>query len=143
MEVGRLWVLMVSCMVLVQTLGTKCCVRQEREALLNIKTYFLTNYNDSLKVQKHLSSWVNESNSDCCWWNRVRCHPSSGRVSKLSLQELNVNNDEYSFGQPANGSIDFSMFQNFKELRSLTFSNGGFRSLENTAGSCHFGLANC
>ncbi|KAI9084456.1 hypothetical protein K1719_033444 [Acacia pycnantha] len=138
MEVRRLWVLVVSFMVLVQTLGVKCCVREEREALLNIKTYFLTNYNDTLKVEKHLSSWVtDDSKSDCCRWNRVKCHPSSGRVSKLSLQDLYVMKYPYEYplskGDPANVSIDFSMFQNFKELTSLNFSLGGFQSLENNA----------
>ncbi|KAK4267653.1 hypothetical protein QN277_024406 [Acacia crassicarpa] len=143
MEVWRLWVLVVSFMVLVQTLGIKCCVRQEREALLNIKTYFLTNYNDTL-VEKHLSSWATNPKSDCCTWNRVKCHPSSGRVSKLSFQHLNVRRyDEHPFGKgdPANVSIGFSMFQTFKELTSLNFSQGGFQSLENTAGLYYFGLA--
>ncbi|KAK4267655.1 hypothetical protein QN277_024407 [Acacia crassicarpa] len=142
MEVWRCWVLVVSFVVLVQTLGIKCCVRQEREALLNIKTYFQTKYNDSM-VNELLSSWVTNPKSDCCTWNRVKCHLLSGRVSKLSLQALNVirsTYDEYPFpkGDLADVSIDFSMFQNFKELTSLNLSQGGFQSLENTTGSCHF-----
>ncbi|KAK4267649.1 hypothetical protein QN277_024402 [Acacia crassicarpa] len=145
MEERRLWVLVVSFMVLVQTLGIKCCVRQEREALLNIKTYFLTNYNDT-RVEKYLSSWVTDDpNSDCCRWNQVKCHPSSGRVSKLSLQDLNdikLFSEAHRVGDPANFAIDFSMFQDFKELTSLNLSRGGFQSLENTAGSCLFGLPN-
>ncbi|KAI9084503.1 hypothetical protein K1719_033491 [Acacia pycnantha] len=135
MEVRRLWVLVVNFMVLVQTLGIKCCLRQEREALLNIKTYFLTNYNNT-RVEKYLSSWVTDDpNSDCCRWNQVKCHPSSGRVSKLSLQDLNhikLFSVAPRVGDPANFAIDFSMFQNFKELTSLNLSKGGFQSLENT-----------
>ncbi|KAK4267646.1 hypothetical protein QN277_024399 [Acacia crassicarpa] len=140
MEVRTLWGLVVSFMVLVQTLEIKCCVIQEREALLNIKTYFLTNYNDPV-VEKRLSSWVSDDpNSDCCRWNRVTCHPSSARVSKLSLQALNVISSTY---DPANVSLDFSLFQNFKEVTSLNFSHGGFQSLKNTAGSCHFWISKC
>ncbi|XP_054782615.1 receptor-like protein 1 [Prosopis cineraria] len=90
-------------LVLAHTLGIKCCVREEREALLNIKAYFHENYDDPL-VDQRLSSWVTDPNSDCCTWERVTCHASS----------------------------DFSLFQNFKELTSLNFSKGQFQSLENT-----------
>ena len=88
MEMRRLWAILVVCFVfLAQSLVIKCCVSEEREALLKIKTYFVTNYNDTV-VEKRLSSWVSDPKSDCCAWNRVKCHPSSRLVSKLSLQAL-------------------------------------------------------
>ncbi|KAI9084571.1 hypothetical protein K1719_033559 [Acacia pycnantha] len=132
----RLCVLLVSFLVLGQTLGIKCCVREEREALLNIKTYLLDGNNNDPLVEKRLSSWVSDQDSDCCTWDRVRCHVSSGLVSVISLQALNYRpSGEFglSIGNFVNIGIDFSMFQNFKELKSLNFSLSGFESLEHTA----------
>ena len=135
----RFWLvlLLVIFVVLVQTLVIKCCVREEREALLNIKAYLLVGYNNDPLVDKRLSSWVTDPNSDCCTWDRIKCHVSSGRVSEISLQALNYRpSDEFGLSRHnyASVSIDFSMFQNFMEVTSLNFSQGQFQSLENTAG---------
>lgn len=141
MEMTLLWVGLLF-VVLSQTPVIKCCVREEREALLKIKTYFVTNYNSSL-VEKRLQSWVRDPKSDCCRWNRVKCHHSSGRVSILSLQALNsiheaghLRSPDGSMEQPyGNFSIDFLMFQSFKEITSLNFSSNQFRSVQNTPGT--------
>ncbi|XP_028782556.1 receptor-like protein 15 [Neltuma alba] len=144
MEVKR-WVLWVmSFVVLAQILGIKCCVREEREALLNLKAYVLDVYHNDPLVEKRLSSWVTDDpNSDCCRWDRVTCHVSSGRVSEISLQALNYRRSDGAFGfsaaslhndeKPVVGvpdlpglpplpPIDFSLFQSFKEVTSLNFS---------------------
>ncbi|XP_054783363.1 receptor-like protein 1 [Prosopis cineraria] len=121
-------VISVACfLVLAQTLGITCCVREEREALVSIKAYF-RNYSDNATfVDRRLSLWVNDPNRDCCTWNRVRCHASSGRVSRLYLQGLNYRPQEHI-------PIDFSLFQTFKDLTSLNLSKGRFGSLMNTEG---------
>ena len=66
--------MVVSFAFLAQSLVIQSCVREEREALLHIKTYFLANYNDTV-VENYLWSWISDPKSDCCKWNRVKCHP--------------------------------------------------------------------
>ncbi|KAI4356213.1 hypothetical protein L6164_000252 [Bauhinia variegata] len=124
--------------VLAQILGSKGCLREERTALLDIKA-FLNAYNDST-LELRLSTWVNDPTSDCCKWNHVKCDPFTNHVVKLYLQDLHVN--PHSVLQYNNHSmevsIDFSLFQNFKELRSLNLSQGGFQRLIHTEGTIYW-----
>ncbi|KAI4353900.1 hypothetical protein L6164_002820 [Bauhinia variegata] len=110
-------------MVLVQILGSEGCMREERTALLDIKA-FLNTYNDS-SIDHDLYLWVNDTESDCCSWNRVMCNPSSGHVVKLYLQGLRTSSRQYA-------SIDLSLFQKFKELRSLNLSDDRLETMIHT-----------
>ncbi|QHN96506.1 hypothetical protein S83_062895 [Arachis hypogaea] len=55
---------------------------EEKKALLEFKSAYS---NESL-----LPSWVNDSKSNCCEWERVTCDRSSGHVNYLSLETLNI-----------------------------------------------------
>ncbi|KAK9042053.1 hypothetical protein V6N11_017134 [Hibiscus sabdariffa] len=52
------------------------CIESEREALLKLK-------NDLIDPSNRLSSWVEAK--DCCEWNGVVCHNSTGHVHQLHL----------------------------------------------------------
>ncbi|KAI4353929.1 hypothetical protein L6164_002849 [Bauhinia variegata] len=103
--------------VLAQILRSNGCLREERTALLDLKASVNT-YND-ITVERSLYSWVNDAESDCCRWNRVKCDPTSGNVVKLYLQGLLP-------PSPWKVYLDMSLFQKFKELRSLNLSDGNF-----------------
>ncbi|KAI4356205.1 hypothetical protein L6164_000245 [Bauhinia variegata] len=128
----ELLLLLLCFIVLAQILGSKGCLREERTALLDIKA-FLNAYNDST-LERRLSTWVNDPTSDCCKWNHVKCDPFSNHVVKLYLQDLHVNPHSVLLynNHSMEVSIDFSLFQNFKELRSLNLSQGGFQRLIHT-----------
>uniref|UniRef100_F6HXI5 Leucine-rich repeat-containing N-terminal plant-type domain-containing protein n=1 Tax=Vitis vinifera TaxID=29760 RepID=F6HXI5_VITVI len=35
-----------------------------------------------------LPSWIDNNTSECCNWERVICNPTTGRVKKLSLNDI-------------------------------------------------------
>ncbi|KAJ9128448.1 hypothetical protein P3X46_035003 [Hevea brasiliensis] len=86
---------------------------------------------NGLDVDYLLSSWVDNSMSDCCKWERVMCNSTTGHVTELSLNNTRQYDIEsISFYDDENiWFIKFSMFQQLKELRSLNLSYnriGGF-----------------
>ncbi|XWS10797.1 hypothetical protein CRYUN_Cryun38cG0028700 [Craigia yunnanensis] len=60
-----------------------------------------------------LPSWVEDPESDCCRWERVRCNSTTGRVIELSLNGFE---GEYL-------AWNITLFLPFKELRSLDLSD--------------------
>ncbi|XP_028782565.1 receptor-like protein 15 [Neltuma alba] len=155
----RLWVLLVSFVVWAQTLGTKCCVREEREALLNIKAYLLNLYESDPLVEKRLSSWVTvDPNSDCCSWNRVSYNGfhrfllvpklrggDKPQLLPRSISRLintavlaNLSNLEVLIlkSNHIDGSLPFQDICKLKKIRVLDFSDNTF------GGSLHKCLAN-
>ncbi|KAL1289571.1 hypothetical protein HN51_057985 [Arachis hypogaea] len=104
----------------------KACLEVEREALLKYKAF--------LKRPASLSSWINDSNSDCCGWERVTCDPDSGHVTHLSLQFLNGVYPHPDDFDPYNHqclnflTLDFSFFIPFKNLTTIDFSFNCFNN---------------
>ncbi|XP_057998619.1 receptor-like protein 13 [Hevea brasiliensis] len=112
----------------IQIHGNKGCFETERLALLDFKEFVGSN---GLDVDYLLSSWVDNSMSDCCKWERVMCNSTTGHVTELSLNNTRQYDIEsISFYDDENiWFIKFSMFQQLKELRSLNLSYnriGGF-----------------
>ncbi|XLR46531.1 hypothetical protein S83_031191 [Arachis hypogaea] len=104
----------------------KACLEVERKALLKYKAF--------LKSPASLSSWINDSNSDCCGWERVTCDPDSGHVTHLFLQFLNgvyPHPDDFDpyIHQCLNFlTLDFSFFVPFKNLTAIDFSFNCFNN---------------
>lgn len=92
-------------MVSVEVHGQKSCIESERKGLLELKAY--------LNISEYPYDWPNDTNSDCCRWERVKCDRTSGRVIGLFLT------DTY-YPPPL---LNLSLFYPFGELQTLNFSN--------------------
>ncbi|KAM3699504.1 hypothetical protein ACJW31_05G030600 [Castanea mollissima] len=91
------------------------CIEDERIGLLELKAFLKSKTNHTELL---LPTWVNDTKSECCSWELVRCNTTTGHVIKLTLssinQEQNYEDTWY---------INMSLFQPFKELRNLDLSN--------------------
>ncbi|TKY65907.1 Receptor protein 12 [Spatholobus suberectus] len=90
--------------VLLEAMCCEGCWKEERKALLTLKSRFDNHF---------LHSWVD--GSDCCQWERVECNSSTGRVAKLNLENMLP----YDYGH----LINYSDFIFFKDLKSLDLSS--------------------
>ncbi|XP_010474054.2 PREDICTED: leucine-rich repeat receptor protein kinase EMS1-like [Camelina sativa] len=90
--------------VSMQVYGYRSCIESERKGLLELNAYVNSQFP---------YDWPNDTNSDCCRWERVKCDLTSGRVIGLFL------NHTY------NGvlSLNLSLFHPFGELQTLNLSN--------------------
>ncbi|KAF2323187.1 hypothetical protein GH714_033963 [Hevea brasiliensis] len=112
----------------IQIHGCKGCFEAERSALLNFKKLVVS---DGAHADHLLSSWVDDSMSDCCKWERVLCNSTTSHVIELFLNITRQHDiDSESFYDNENiWFIKLSMFQQLKELRNLNLSYneiGGF-----------------
>ena len=76
-----------------------------------------------------LPSWVDDYKSECCEWERVTCNSTTGHVTHLSLRNIGEVHIKPAYYDP--DSFDYedrawflnvSLFESFKELRSLDLS---------------------
>ncbi|XP_057997832.1 receptor-like protein 15 isoform X2 [Hevea brasiliensis] len=112
----------------IQIHGCKGCFEAERSALLNFKKLVVS---DGADADHLLSSWVDDSMSDCCKWERVTCNSTTSHVIELFLNNTRQHDiDSESFYDDENiWFIKLSMFQQLKELKNLNLSYnviGGF-----------------
>ncbi|XP_075666068.1 receptor-like protein 14 [Castanea sativa] len=131
--------------VLVHLHGHRGCFEEERMGLLEIKEEFVRStpnetFQESIKYYLpsgvyHLSgghilpSWVDDHKSECCEWERVTCNSTTGHVTHLSLHNILEFNTDYIY-YPYYSSdfkdmvwfLNVSLFESFKELRSLDLS---------------------
>ena len=87
----------------------------------------------NVTIRDHLlPSWVDDQKSECCEWERVTCNSTTGHVTHLSLHniwEFDIEQDEsYRYFLYTSDFKDMvwllnvSLFESFKELRSLDLS---------------------
>ncbi|XP_019188777.1 PREDICTED: LRR receptor-like serine/threonine-protein kinase ERL1 isoform X2 [Ipomoea nil] len=100
-----LWVVIL--MIAVNAWGSSGCLEEERTALLQVKAHmkFYTH-------GKSLTSWVNDTRSDCCKWYMVTCNNITKRVINLDLSWI-VD------GSGGDWYINASVFLPFKQLNVL------------------------
>ncbi|KAL6335677.1 hypothetical protein AAG906_032867 [Vitis piasezkii] len=72
--------LMLVLIVLLQINGYKACLEEERMGLLEFKWFVKSNNEDADGL---LRSWVDDRESDCCGWERVKCNSVTGRPNSL------------------------------------------------------------
>ncbi|XP_017979553.1 PREDICTED: uncharacterized protein LOC18507245 isoform X2 [Theobroma cacao] len=113
--------------LLSQIRGQKACLEEERLGLLDLKSFankFHSDHSDLI-----FPSWVDDPESDCCVWQRGTCNSTTGRVIQLSL----YNETRYAMNYCPRPSFwnhdksepllwNISLFQRFKELRTLDLS---------------------
>ena len=106
-------------MLWIQMHGYKAggCFEEERLALLQFKTSLGS---DSDRI---LPSWVDDPKSDCCKWERVGCNSTTGHVIELSLNATRPEHNRFHYScEEYNWSVNISMIQQIKELKSLDLS---------------------
>ena len=128
--------------VLVHLHGHRGCFEEERMGLLEIKEEFVRS-TPNATIRDHLfpstvrvyilPSWVDDHKSECCEWERVTCNSTTGHVTHLSLhniwefdtklvEELNGYFFVISNFKDMAWFLNVSLFESFKELRSLDLS---------------------
>ena len=126
--------------VLVHLHGHRGCFEEERKGLLEIKEEFVrSSPNVTIdfifppRGEYHpfggriLPSWVDDQKSECCEWERVTCNSTTGHVTHLSLHnfwEFDTELVDYFYFNDMNMGwfLNVSLFESFKELRSLDLS---------------------
>ncbi|XP_039022463.1 receptor-like protein EIX2 [Hibiscus syriacus] len=94
------------------------CIGSERDALLKLK-------NDLIDPSNRLSSWV--EGGDCCEWNGVVCHNTTGHVTQLLLSPPE---GQQSYGRSSlGGKINPSLLELY-HLNWLDLSNNNFSSIQ-------------
>ncbi|KAF2592274.1 hypothetical protein F2Q70_00044605 [Brassica cretica] len=88
---------------------------EERVALLDLKKFTIAS-NESHQL---LTTWTNVTKSDCCQWEKVKCHRASGRVIRLSIGWVR-------YGE---SSLNISLLHPFEEVQILDLSSLGFSGL--------------
>ncbi|KAM4113371.1 hypothetical protein ACJW30_05G216100 [Castanea mollissima] len=109
--------------VLVHLHGHRGCFEEERKGLLEIKEFVRSRRN----ITNHhlLPSWVDESKSECCEWERVTCNSTTGHVTQLSLHNIR-GLDSYNYSLiDVVWFLNVSLFESFPELKSLDLSLNG------------------
>ena len=131
--------LLLGLIVLVHLHGHRGCFEEERMGLLEIKEEFVRStpnatIRDYLPPSRVyiLPSWIDDHKSECCEWERVTCNSTTGHVTHLSLHniwEFDIEPDEsyYYFFHTFDFNdmvwlLNVSLFESFKELRSLDLS---------------------
>ncbi|KAL0694822.1 hypothetical protein Bca4012_062002 [Brassica carinata] len=112
-----IWVMIV----LGQIHEHQSCIEKERKGLLELKTYLLENIRPSF--YNTFNTWTNDTMSDCCRWERVKCNPTTKRVTGLALNKL------YLLGRSL---LNLSLLYPFEELQSLDLARNmysGFSAL--------------
>ncbi|KAL1190955.1 Receptor-like protein 1 [Cardamine amara subsp. amara] len=116
--------------------GCAGCVETERMGLLQLKSHLKNLYN--VTEESFLDSWShNDSKSDCCLWERVKCSDTiGGHIVYLTL--------EYIMPRPFNLTLDdtgkdsywdvprplnLSLFHSFPQLKTLDLSRNYFTDL--------------
>ena len=110
------------------------CIEKERKGLLELKTSLLLSAGDNFiaSFEDSFHTWSNNTVSDCCKWERVKCNRTTRRVLGLSLHELQF------IDSPL---LNLSLLYPFEELKTLNLSvrwssgfSGLFDDLEGTPG---------
>ena len=115
MELPWVKFLLWALLLLVQIHKHIACIEDERMGLLELKAFLKSKTNHTKPL---LPTWVNDTKSECCSWEQVKCNTTTGYVIKLTLSSIN---QEQNYENP--WYINMSLFQPFKELRNLDLSD--------------------
>ncbi|XP_019093345.1 PREDICTED: receptor-like protein 12 [Camelina sativa] len=103
-----IWVMLL----LGQICGSKSCIEKERNALFELKKYIIS-ITEEGESNDFLTTWTNDTKSDCCMWKGLKCHHNSGRVIQLSISPLHLKERSL---------LNLSLLHPFEEVRSLDLS---------------------
>ncbi|CAN7041011.1 unnamed protein product [Brassica rapa subsp. trilocularis] len=111
-----IWVMLL---LLGQLHGYKSCIEKERKALLELKEYLISTSQDGDR-DFVLPTWSNDTKSNCCLWEGVKCTRTSLRVTEIAFGYLFLK--EHSL-------FNLSLLHPFDEVRSLDLSRCAFSAL--------------
>ncbi|KAF7006129.1 hypothetical protein CFC21_021194 [Triticum aestivum] len=125
--------LLVLCVVHSMLPSSSTCLREERAALMDISSWFMT-------AKSEVPSWWGHG-EDCCSWERITCDNSTRRILRLDLhpiyQQIPIHNSDGStLFQPMEAAcwnLNLAIFSSFRELQLLDFS-ANFACLQNFDG---------
>lgn len=105
--------------VLGQLHGYKGCIEKERKALLDLKAYLASQGTQPgfSSYDYTLTTWTNDTVSDCCTWQDVKCNLTSGRIIGLGISETMYLPETLFL-------LNLSVLHPLEELRSLNLSGG-------------------
>ncbi|KAJ4845072.1 hypothetical protein Tsubulata_018289 [Turnera subulata] len=111
MRPAREWIVLIILLLFLNWTyyGSYACLKEERDALLQIKAWFGPHRGNGL------SSWVDkDDDADCCKWDSVTCNNTTKRViNSLGGVRDSKLGDLY---------LNTSLFRDLKELKSLDLS---------------------
>ncbi|CAN6935593.1 unnamed protein product [Brassica oleracea] len=99
--------------------GYKSCIQKERNALLELKQYLIS-ISEEGQSDYVLTTWTNDTKSQCCWWEGVKCSGTSGRVTKIAFGDLFLKESSF---------FNLSLLHPFEEVQSLDLSECAFSAL--------------
>ncbi|KAM3392861.1 hypothetical protein ACQJBY_013811 [Aegilops geniculata] len=111
--------LLVLCVVHSMLPSSSSCLREERAALIDISSWFM-----SAKSEVP-SSWGH--GDDCCPWEGITCDNSTRRILRLDLHHIRIHNSDGSTSfepmEAACWNLNLAIFSSFRELQLLDFSS--------------------
>ena len=110
-----IWVILL----LGQIHGYKSCIEEERKALLDLKKYLISVTEESW-FHYVLPTWTNDTKSDCCHWEGVKCNRTSQRVTEIAFNTPFFKQDSL---------LNLSLLHPFEYVRSLNISRNFFIGL--------------
>ncbi|KAL0665045.1 hypothetical protein Bca4012_101883 [Brassica carinata] len=110
-----IWVIVL----LGQLHGYKSCIQKERKALLELKQYLIS-ISEEGQSDYVLTTWTNDTKSQCCRWEGVKCSRTSGRVTKIAFGDLFLKESSF---------FNLSLLHPFEEVQSLDLSECAFSAL--------------
>ncbi|KAJ4884503.1 receptor like protein 15 [Raphanus sativus] len=93
--------------------GYKSCIEKERKALLDLKKHVISQ-SFTRDPDFILTDWTNDTKSDCCRWDEIKCSRTSGRVINLSIVDL--------WFLEENSLLNLSLLHPFEEIQRLELS---------------------
>ncbi|CAF1910928.1 unnamed protein product, partial [Brassica napus] len=108
-----IWVMIL----LGQIHGCESCIQKERLALFELKKYMISIATEE-ESNSVLPTWTNDTKSDCCRWEEVKCNRSSRRVTEIAFGYMNLKESSL---------LNLSLLHPFEEVRSLEIT--GFSGL--------------
>ena len=106
-----LWIVVVLCLMK----ESDGCLEGERLGLLELKAFLSSN---SSSDYDNLQSWADDTEADCCVWERVKCNHTTKHVMDLLLGDVTYGTDVW--------LLNFSYFAPFKQLIRLDLSADNF-----------------
>ncbi|CAF2064743.1 unnamed protein product [Brassica napus] len=110
-----IWVILL----LGQIHGYKSCIEEEGKALLDLKKYLISVTEESW-FHYVLPTWTNDTKSDCCHWEGVKCNCTSQRVTEIAFNTPFFKQDSL---------LNLSLLHPFEYVRSLDISRNFFIGL--------------
>ncbi|KAL0670455.1 hypothetical protein Bca4012_033159 [Brassica carinata] len=121
--------------------GYKSCILKERKALLELKDYLISKsseslvgsvlkarpeepdleYGEAIPVLSNYETWTNDTKSDCCWWNGIKCnrYKSLRRLRNLEILDVSWNGSQ-------DGPFPIKGFSHLTKLKALDLSLNKF-----------------